>query len=105
MEAAGEKFAPGEQAAHIVPENIASRSAEVQTSINDARAVLNRYGLLNRAENGFKAMPGHLGTHTDAHLEQIGPRLVAAEEKAGRDGVLAALAELRREILSGVWQP
>ncbi len=99
MEAAGEKFAPGEQAAHIVPENIANRSAEVQSSINDARAVLNRYKLLNRAENGFKALPGHLGTHTDAFLEQLGPRLIEAENKGGVFGVLRELTLLKQEIL------
>ena len=99
MQAAGEKFGPGEEAAHIVPQNIASRSAEVQTSINRARAVLNRYGLLNRAEKGFKAMPGHLGTHTDAFLGLLGTRLMDAERKGGVFGVLRELTVLKQQIL------
>ena len=99
MEAAGERFGPGEQAAHIVPQNIASRSAKVQTSINDARAVLNRYGLLNRAENGFKAMPGHLGTHTNSFLLKLGDALEEAEKSQGIYGVLHELTSLKQQIL------
>ncbi len=101
MEAAGEKFAPGEQAAHIVPRNMASRSAEVQKSINDARAVLNQYDLLDANANGFKAMPGHLGTHTDDFLSQLGKRITAADATGGRDGVIAELAKLKGEIVDG----
>ena len=103
MEAAGEKFAPGEQAAHIVPENIASRSAEVQDSINTARAIIKRNlgeDGINSAVNGFKATAGHLGTHTDAYLRKIGGILKKAEAAGGKKGVEEALATLRKAILN-----
>ena len=103
MEAAGEVFRDGEQAAHIVPENIASRSAEVQDSINTARAIIKRNlgeDGINSAVNGFKATAGHLGTHTDAYLRKIGGILKKAEAAGGKKGVEEALATLRKAILN-----
>ena len=102
--AAGEEFGPGEQAAHIVPENIASRSAEVQDSIDRARAVIKRNlgdDGINSAVNGFKAKVGHMGTHTDNYLEDLGGILEQAEAEGGKEGVINALADLRRSILNG----
>ena len=103
MEAAGEVFRDGEQAAHIVPENIASRSAEVQNSIDRARAVIKRTlgeDGINSAVNGFKATAGHLGTHTNDYLKDLGGILEQAEAAGGKKGVEQALAKLRKAILN-----
>jgi hypothetical protein len=99
---AGQTFEEGEQAAHIVPKNIASRNTIVQKSIDVARRVLEDYGLLDDAANGFKAPAGHLGTHTNAFLETLGDLLKEAGGKSNK-AVVQALSELRGRILAGEW--
>ena len=104
MEKAGIKFKPGEHAAHIVPKGICSRAPKVQLSINQARGVLNKHGLLDAAANGFKTRSAnHLGTHSDKFLIQIGDIIQNADKAGGKAGVIKELRRLEGRIRMGAF--
>ena len=66
----------GWQAAHIVPtNNFSNRSQQVQGAIEIAQNKFNTYlgaDLRDTSINGFWALAGHAGTHTDAFFIDLG---------------------------------
>ncbi len=70
MQKSGVVFSKGEQAAHVCPTGAFSgRNAQVQEAVSNLQTTLQQAGIgLNNAQNGFPALSGHLGTHTNQFL-------------------------------------
>ena len=95
--------AAGRQAGHIVPwGNFSNRIKPVRLAILDAKEALAKAGIgLNDSWNGFwTSSSTHLGTHRNEFFLELGNRLKGLTNKSD---VLAALGNLRDEILNGKW--
>ncbi|MEI8213293.1 MAG: hypothetical protein WCI02_14180 [Planctomycetota bacterium] len=61
-------FAPGEQAAHIIPRNgWAWAAPELHQIIRD----VTNAGLIDDVANGFRGTVGHSGTHSAAYVDDL----------------------------------
>jgi hypothetical protein len=93
LEAAGEVRGAGQQAAHIVPTGAFSRRpSDIVTGLVDARRIINDAGIgINSAENGFFAVAGHNGAHTNDFFRNLITGLRKAEADENVSSFMAAL--------------
>ena len=93
LEAAGKVRGAGQQAAHIVPTGAFSRRpSDIVTGLVDARRIIRDAGIgINSAENGFFAVAGHNGTHTNDFFRSLIKGLRNAETDGTVSSFMAAL--------------
>jgi hypothetical protein len=98
---AGVVFAPGEQAAHIIPQNGWSWA---QSELHEIIANVTNAGLIHDPRNGFVAGSGHMGTHSAEFvndlIEVMKLRRTQHEMEIGMD-MLRAMIEAGKYIRRG----
>jgi hypothetical protein len=83
----------GEQAAHIVPTGaFSNRPADIVSGLVEARKIIKDAGIgINTAENGFFALAGHNGTHTNDFFRTLIKGLKDAETTGTVKSYMATL--------------